>query len=1614
MRMIGRKDVCALTALTLVIAIWASQSSAAEGERVLLDDPTRRGGSEANPDAVPFKPHPSGKGEYWEWTFPGESGRDLILTFDMYDLKGSVDAGSSYLWAWGIVERPGGSQRYICAGGSPEAIIYPTPDMKCAWGPGKRIEGKWYHYEIEIPGEKVVEGTNTLYLTALAGVSDRQVKSVKVVDPWKLVFTDNFDRRSPGPGWKTLEGSWYIADGRLQGKGQLLLTKEFAGSVRIEYEAESDNPGDLSAILCAGEQGLVDGYFFGFGSGRGTYGKLLIKGKEIVRYDGAMKPGKLHHVACQRTGRKLTHQIDGEVVLRYLDETALADVDHQRIGLYIWAGGWIDNLKVYTRPDRFASKPAKRTGVLFAKPLPEKRGDKQPFGYEPEHDDISEEVVTPHTRWAKPYVKGTTRLLCIAPMYGQRDTVELAQRLEIDHDVLMMQSWNAFASDKAGMGRNHLVGRELEKVAARLHSLLAKPHDVIVVGGITWDALPQEFKTEIFAQVKAGTGLVVRALPRGYEKQIINLLEGARAVAGRDLIARGVPFTSVPVWKEFASNDQAREHLVVTLTYGKGRVVILQNFAGWGNTGYLTPTDHTKNRVAVWDLDYTFSLVSRAILWAAGKEPIVDLEASLLDARGETPKTIARQDLPSAKVAIKLAPGSGDSKITLNVSVRDLRDDEGQRVYTKEIAINKKRAVRANLPNLPAGSYLIDVIAKTEAGKSLDWFSLPLEVASAQHIAEMTLDRTFVEPGGEVTMTLKLARPAAAETRWVVSVIDSLDRIVKAPTVRIPTGADSTEAAIRIDHPRATYMRVRSELFVGDESLDVKVAPLPVRYQPGVENFGFMAWATKNMDPAGCYLPRALREVGFDIAFITGGEASAQVARQFAAANLRVVPYSTHYSGPKAKGEPPARVPCLSDPQVIESERQKLIANAKAITPFGPVGYNLSDEPALCDGSFDVCFSPTCRETFRQFAQKTYGTLKALNAEWETAYASWKQIEPITIDQAIETGRYPQWADFRTSMENVIPSILRLDNEALRTVDSSAMSGFEHLGRASAFNGKDWWKITREAKYLSSTLFLSNEMLRSFALPGSYVGRFTGGYRGMHRYEAYCRWAPWFGLFHGQNSVWWFAHYGQATNGFSVAAIAPDLRPFPIARAMGEEVGRIRRGVYKLLSGCERDNNGIAILESQPSIHASTIDSSLLTVEESERIFANLLEDMGLQYDFISTEELTKGVLAGRAYQALILPCAQALSAAEKRTITDFVRSGGLLIADVRPGVMDEHCKPVTDTKWDKLFGIERTAMVPKAPTRKGVVDLNGSIRTEKIREELGGILVDAAVVPKGAKALGECGGAPALLVNEQGKGLVVLFNFAPPRNWWEIDIEWYGRVGHREDRRKAALGNVLRAVLRAGGVEPWFQITGKADRGGPVFLGEAVLYRSGEARYLCLLKDPTPPIFNPDEQSDTVEIVLPGKFNVYEYDVPAAKSLGSTATISRTLRAGEAAVYALLPYEVVSVQVDTDARRYRAGQVVEVTVNVQSARDRSILTPPGEQITGRQVVHVEVLDPSAKALRHYARNIVTRGGRARMMIPLALNDPGGDWTVRGNDVATGIVGEARFHVGPASSVDKR
>ena len=52
----------------------------------------------------------------------------------------------------------------------------------------------------------------------------------------------------------------------------------------------------------------------------------------------------------------------------------------------------------------------------------------------PEFFELTRTVVTPHIPWAVPLAGGPVRVLVIAPRVYQRDTVELAQRLDLDYE----------------------------------------------------------------------------------------------------------------------------------------------------------------------------------------------------------------------------------------------------------------------------------------------------------------------------------------------------------------------------------------------------------------------------------------------------------------------------------------------------------------------------------------------------------------------------------------------------------------------------------------------------------------------------------------------------------------------------------------------------------------------------------------------------------------------------------------------------------------------------------------------------------------------------------------------------------------------------------------------------------------------------------------------------------------------------------------------------------------------------------------------------------------------------------------------------------------------------
>ena len=72
--------------------------------------------------------------------------------------------------------------------------------------------------------------------------------------------------------------------------------------------------------------------------------------------------------------------------------------------------------------------------------------------------------------------------------------------------------------------------------------------------------------------------------------------------------------------------------------------------------------------------------------------------------------------------------------------------------------------------------------------------------------------------------------------------------------------------------------------------------------------------------------------------------------------------------------------------------------------------------------------------------------------------------------------------------------------------------------------------------------------------------------------------------------------------------------------------------------------------------------------------FVRVIEDLGLQYNFVSYEQIENGELIKSGYKVLLLPQSVAMSQEECEQIAAFVHAGGIIIADNMTATMDEHC----------------------------------------------------------------------------------------------------------------------------------------------------------------------------------------------------------------------------------------------------------------------------------------------------------------------------------------------------
>ena len=375
------------------------------------------------------------------------------------------------------------------------------------------------------------------------------------------------------------------------------------------------------------------------------------------------------------------------------------------------------------------------------------------------------------------------------------------------------------------------------------------------------------------------------------------------------------------------------------------------------------------------------------------------------------------------------------------------------------------------------------------------------------------------------------------------------------------------------------------------------------------------------------------------------------------------------------------RHPSLSDPAWIRKIHDRLVESARFWSPYRPVFYSLGDESGIADlaAYWDFDFSDQSLVEMRSWLKERYGTLTALNRQWGTAFSAWNLVTPMTTNEAMRRtdDNFSAWSDHKEWMDVSFARALKMGTEAIHEVDPEA---YVSIGGAQmpGWGGYDYSRLTQALTALEPYDIGNNvEIIRSLNPRLAMVT--TAFARGPWEKQR-----VWYELLHGSRGlILWDNGFEFVTREGAVAPRGQEVAPY---------YNEIRSGLGALLAASSRQRDPIAIHYSQPSMRAEwmmaqrpkgeawvnrtssteRMDSAFLRLRES---YCRLLEDLGLQYNFVAYGQVEQGELLRGGYRVLILPRSSALSEAEAQGMREFAGQGGVIIADGVPGVFDEHCR---------------------------------------------------------------------------------------------------------------------------------------------------------------------------------------------------------------------------------------------------------------------------------------------------------------------------------------------------
>jgi hypothetical protein len=367
------------------------------------------------------------------------------------------------------------------------------------------------------------------------------------------------------------------------------------------------------------------------------------------------------------------------------------------------------------------------------------------------------------------------------------------------------------------------------------------------------------------------------------------------------------------------------------------------------------------------------------------------------------------------------------------------------------------------------------------------------------------------------------------------------------------------------------------------------------------------------------------------------------------------------------------RIPCLSDPGARQREEAAIASGVLQAWAGGPPFYSLGAGCALTSTEAEVCQSPSCLSHFRNYLQRHYPTVEALNAAWRESFTDWEQVVPWPLDQSQQHGIWAPWLDFRRAMDEVLAEAVSRGREATHSADPSGRVGFQtrHNG-ITPMTGYDWRLLASQADYIAVPPdHVALRRIQSFHGPRP-LGGIVLGHENFQAGPAEAAWTAWNAVFHQLAAVWLEKPFSNGPD----SLVSPLGQPRPEVAVLGAALTQIQAGIGTLLLNSKPHPTGIAFVDSPATRYLDYANPGVKrSANDSENWLAAAVNRSGFSARVVALESETGASdLAG--VNTLLLSRARALSDEEIAALKKFHDNNGLIIADGQPGELDGHGTP--------------------------------------------------------------------------------------------------------------------------------------------------------------------------------------------------------------------------------------------------------------------------------------------------------------------------------------------------